>query len=110
MTELCEGSKVDKTMRKPVGSILFIIGVLSLSLFLNIGDLSVSSSPWIDTTKFQSRPVFQPAAGPTRTGALPAIEYTQSGTNIDTTGIISARTDETPSVVSDLIIDKGHGL
>ncbi len=100
---------MNKAMRKPLGSILLIIGVLSLCPFLNIGNLSVASSPSIDATNFQPGPGFQLAAGPTRTGVLPAIEYTQSGTNTDTTGLISARTDENPSVVSNLTLDTANG-
>ena len=100
---------MDSSKRKSFGPILLIIGVLSLSPFIVVEDLFSASQSPIETEQFQSSPEFQRAAASTRTGVLDATEYIQSGINVETTGLISARTDETPNVISELTLDIADG-
>ncbi|MHA2027078.1 MAG: MSCRAMM family protein [Candidatus Thorarchaeota archaeon] len=95
-------------MRKPLGSILLIIGVLTLSPFLVVDDLSVVTQPQIEPNQIHYSPTYQTAASPTRSGVLDAIGYIQSGINVETTGLLSARTDETPSVESNITLDTAN--
>ncbi|MGD9396388.1 MAG: hypothetical protein PVJ05_08180, partial [Candidatus Thorarchaeota archaeon] len=105
---------MDKSIRKSFTPIILIIGFLLLSPFIDIGNtVHPPSSMNITETDLESGSGlsrnFQTASGPTRTGVLPAIEFLLNGTNIETTGSISARTDETPSVASNLILDTANG-
>ena len=104
-----------KPMRIPSVSLLLIVSFLFLSPFLSFGDSTISSSSTSinepNNINLQSGPRgnYRPASGPTKTGVLPAIEFLQSGTNTETTGLLSARTDETSSVVSNLTLDTANG-
>ena len=99
---------MQRSMRQPLVSILFIIAVLCLGPSWNIHPLNVRTET---NATFESDPVlrFQSASGPTKIGILSAMEVLQSGTNTETTGLLSARTDETPSVVTDLTLDTVNG-
>ncbi len=94
-------------MRKYPISFLFVVSFLFLSLLMTNDD--IVSPMWSDESRPVQNSPFRYASGPTRTGTLDTINYTQSGINTDTTGLISARTDETPSVVSDLTLDTANG-
>jgi hypothetical protein len=100
---------MDISMRKPLGIIILIIGVLSLSPFLIVNDLPLTARQINETNQIQTSPQFQAANGPTRTGVIDAVEYIQSGINTETTGLISARTDETPSIDTYLTLDTANG-
>ena len=88
---------------------MLVLAVLCLGTSVNTHPIDLRGSG--TNADFESDTVmnFQPASGPTKTGILPAIEFLQSGTNTETTGILSARTDETPSVVSNLTLDAANG-
>ncbi len=106
-------------MKKPMRllplSLLLIVSFLFLSPSFILGDPSISSSltsihePNNIGLKSDPRGNYRPASGPTKTGVLSPIECFQSGINTETTGLLSARTDETPSVVSNLALDTAHG-
>ncbi|MHA1966050.1 MAG: hypothetical protein ACW97G_15860, partial [Candidatus Thorarchaeota archaeon] len=106
---------MNKSARKPLLSICLVIGFLVLSpftisnTFTNAGEANPTQTNNELEPEAKMNRFFQPASGPTRTGILPAIEFLQSGTNTDTTGLISARTDETPSVVANLTLDTTNG-
>ena len=95
--------------RKLLFPIIIMVSLLLLRPLLNVGQPSITNNQQDIESEFDMNPVFRAASGPTRSGILPAVEYTQSGTNTDTTGLISGRTDETPSVVSNLTLDAANG-
>ncbi len=112
---------MNKFARKPILSFLLVIGFLFLSPFMNIEEFSISNTTII-TEETSPNPIdtdlesgtrvgriFQLASAPTRTGILPAIEFLQYGTNTDSTGPLSVRTDEQPSVTTNLTLDTVNG-
>ncbi|MGY5877072.1 MAG: hypothetical protein RTU30_15075, partial [Candidatus Thorarchaeota archaeon] len=105
-----------KSVRIPILFILLVLGVLSHSPFLSNREDTHSSSfidsygldPELESGTY-SDTIFKMSSGPTRTGILPGFEFLQYGTNIETTGMIFTRTDEQPSVTTNLALDTANG-
>ncbi|MHA1934470.1 MAG: hypothetical protein ACW97A_04235, partial [Candidatus Thorarchaeota archaeon] len=112
---------MNKFVRKPLFSFLLVIGFLFLSPFTNVDESSISNTTMnTEETinnqtntdlehKLKMDRIVQLASSPTRTGFLPAIEFLQYGTNIDSVGPIFIRTDEQPSVTTNLFLDTVNG-
>ncbi|MHA3963518.1 MAG: MSCRAMM family protein [Candidatus Thorarchaeota archaeon SMTZ1-45] len=101
-----------KMMRKPLLFGLLIIGFLILGALPILGNPSlarISTNPGDVRAQYVPNRSHQTAAAPTKTGILSPLEFLQYGINTETTGSIFARTDETPSITTELTLDTANG-